>query len=179
MKWKDKKGRKDRIFPLKGFSSSLAHSRKHMKGNGWSSTFLFSLLPGTRGSLGTLDFCSTRLCCHTVHEWTQIRQACCAWVNVEQGFSLNHAFVSWEVSSQIISSQPSALSASLIGTLSPSQCIQFYVSTFCCLIVWAACCVMKGQSSGKRGSWHGNKVLHISTYLPALKASEEKLVSHL
>lgn len=54
----------------------------------------------------------------------------------------------------------------------------FLTSTSCCLVVCTACCVMKGQSSGKRGSWHGNKVLHISTYLPALKASEVKLVSH-
>lgn len=30
----------------------------------------------------------------------------------------------------------------------------------------------------KRGSWHGNKVPHISTYLAALEASEVKLVSH-
>lgn len=57
-----------------------------------------------------------------------------------------------------------------------SDVIHSYASASCCFIVCATCCVIKGQSSGKRGTWHGNKVLHISTYLPALKADEAKRV---
>lgn len=58
--------------------------------------------------------------------------------------------VSCYTSSKIISSQVSSLPSSQIT--SPSQCIAFFPSTPCCHIVCTACCVMKGQSSGKRAS---------------------------
>lgn len=145
-----------------------------MKGKGWQAgrdqlLFIFSLLSScTCRPLGTLDFCCTLFYCHIVHEWTQhlnMSSMLCMnmWVNVKQGFSLRR----------------SALPTSRIGALSPFQCVLFFVSTFRCHIVCTACYVMKGQSSGKRGSRHGNKVLNISTYLAALKASGVKLVSHL
>lgn len=105
--------------------------------------------------------------------------ACCKfagdeWSNVEQGFGSRLSIVSRRTlhqRSSAVGPRPSASCLCLVGFL-------FFAFTSCCLVVCATCCVMKGQSRGKRGSWHGNKVLHISTYLPALKASEVTLVPH-
>ncbi len=170
--------RKEDFFLKKVFFSDLAHSGKQTKRNRWHFFQLF------------LSSFVDRACWHLGLLMHSVLLSYCAWMSTMSEYVKHAAMFAgvygwiWSrnhlsASREMLHHRSSALSPAVLPSdpvsvphLHPILPLPVASSGTPHAVWW------KANQVEKRGSWHGNKVLHISTYLTALEASEIKLESH-